>query len=264
MKIPCDAIQNNTCGIYIIRNLVNNKIYIGQSVDIKRRWQEHLRSGQPEKYNKKSLRDANTPIHRAMQKYGVNNFSIQILEVCSKENLNSKEKYWIKIFNATNKNFGYNITNGGQDNFALSHEQHSQAKLSQKQVNEIIELLRNSNLSLSEISKKYSNISKATLSMINQGKTWKNKNLIYPIRQTYKGSKGSKNPRARFTEEEVMELRKMYSQGLTLKNIPEKYKKIASDSAITAIFYGKTYKHLPIWDKKEKKWIEPCIDYSRG
>lgn len=66
MRIPCDAIQNNTCGIYIIRNLINNKVYIGQSVDIKRRWQEHLRSGQPEKYSKKSNRDLNTPIHKAM------------------------------------------------------------------------------------------------------------------------------------------------------------------------------------------------------
>lgn len=100
--------------------------------------------------------------------------------------------------------------------------------------------------------------------MINQGKIWKNKELNYPIRKTYTGSKGSKNPRACFTEKQVMELRKMYSQGLTLKDIPEKYRKIASDSAITAIFYGKTYKHLPIWNKKEKKWIEPCIDYSRG
>ena len=45
MKISCDAIHGNCCGIYLIRNLKNNKIYIGQSVDIKRRWQEHLRSG---------------------------------------------------------------------------------------------------------------------------------------------------------------------------------------------------------------------------
>jgi hypothetical protein len=47
-----------------------------------------------------------------------------------------------------------------------------------------------------------------------------------------------------------MEIRTLYSKGLTLKDIPDKYKKIASDSAITAILQGKTYKHLPIWDKK--------------
>ena len=49
-----------------------------------------------------------------------------------------------------------------------------------------------------------------------------------------------------------MELRTLYSKGITLKNIPDKYKIIASDSAITAILQGKTYKHLPIWDKKKQ------------
>lgn len=43
MKISCDAIPN-VCGIYLIRNDVNRKIYIGQSTSIKRRIAEHLRS----------------------------------------------------------------------------------------------------------------------------------------------------------------------------------------------------------------------------
>lgn len=262
MGIPCDAIQNNVCGIYLIRNLKNNKIYIGQSVDIKRRWQEHLRSGQPEKYCVKNNRDSKTPIHLAMQKYKIENFQIQILEICNREKLNEREKYWINIFNACDKNIGYNITSGGQDNFALKGEKHSQAKLTENEVKEIKKLLKNSSLNLSEISLKYHNISKSTISMINQGKIWYDKDTSYPIRKTYTGLRGSKNPRACFTEKQVMELRIMYSQGKTLKDVPQKYKNIASDNAILAIFYGKTYKHLPIWNKKEQKWIEPCIDYS--
>lgn len=264
MRIPCDTIQKNISGIYLIRNLINQKIYVGQSKDIKRRWQEHLRSGQPEKYNIKSTRDSKTPIHLAMQKYGVDNFTINILETCRIEQLNEREIYWIACLCANNSSVGYNITSGGQANFALAKEQHSQAKLTQSQVNEIIELLRSNQLSLSEISALYNNISNSTLSMINTGKTWHNNNLKYPIRPTYYGSKGSKNPKACFTEQQVMELREMYSQGKTLKDIPDKYKKIASDSAINAILYGKTYKHLPIWNKKEKKWIGPCIDYSQS
>ena len=58
MGIPCETLPTNCTGIYLIKNLVNNKIYIGQSVDIKRRIQEHLRSAQPEKYAKKSERDS--------------------------------------------------------------------------------------------------------------------------------------------------------------------------------------------------------------
>lgn len=52
-----------------------------------------------------------------------------------------------------------------------------------------------------------------------------------------------------------MEIRTLYSKGVTLKDIPQKYKNIASDSAISAILYGKTYKHLPIWDNKTQQWI---------
>ena len=260
MGISCDAIPN-VCGIYLIRNLKNNKIYIGQSVDIHRRWLEHLRSGQPEKYSRRSYRDTNVPLHRAMQKYGIDNFTITILEKCKKEELNEKEKYWISLMQSNNKIVGYNLTLGGQENFALKGEKHSQAKLTQQEVNEIIVLLQTTNLSLQEISNKYNKISKSTLSMINQGKIWKNSSLKYPLRQTYTGLKGSKNHKAKFTEQQVMEIRQLYSQGYTLKDIPQKYKDIASDSAITAILYGKTYKHLPIWNKKTQTWIEPCIDY---
>ena len=86
-----------------------------------------------------------------MQKYGIECFTITILEECSKEELNNKEQYWIKMFNATDKQIGYNLTEGGQNNFALKGEQHSQAKLTQVQVNEIYELLKNSDLSFPDV-----------------------------------------------------------------------------------------------------------------
>ena len=263
MKTSCDTIHNNCCGIYLIRNKINNKIYIGQSVDIKRRAQEHMRSGQPKKYKIKSERDSNTPIHLAMQKYGIQNFTINVLEECSRQELNDRERYWIAILNSTDPNIGYNLTSGGQENFALKGEAHSQAKLSQQDVNEIYYLLENSKLSFPEIAAKYK-VSNSCICMINTGKSWHSINRKYPIRITNSGSKGVKNPQSHFTEEEVMEIRKLYSQGVTYKNLPEYLLKKASESAIRAIQYGKTYKHLPYWSKKENKWIEPCIDYSPG
>lgn len=263
MKTSCDAIHNNCCGIYLIRNTLNNKIYVGQSVDIKRRAQEHMRAGQPEKYSIKSERDSNTPIHRAMQKYGIQNFTISVLEECSREQLNDRERYWIAILKATDSNIGYNLGLGGQDNFALKGETHSQAKLSQKDVNEIYDLLKNSTLSFPEIAANYK-VTNSSICMINTGKTWHSESEKYPIRITNSGSKGAKNPQSHFTEEEVMEIRKLYSQGITYKNLPERLTKKASESAVRAIQYGKSYQHLPIWSKKENKWIEPCIDYSSG
>lgn len=70
-----------SCGIYKITNLVNSKIYVGQSVDIERRFQKHLYAND------------DFIIHKAIKKYGRQNFSLQILEECSQELLNDREIY---------------------------------------------------------------------------------------------------------------------------------------------------------------------------
>ena len=251
-------------GIYLITNKVNGKKYIGQSVDVERRFSEHLRSGQPDKYVHKNERDIGTPIHLAMQKYGIENFSLTILEECLKDELNEKERYWISYYKSNEKQFGYNISSGGQESFGLKGESHSQAKLSQKDVDTIKNLLKNSDKNLNEILKIFPFVSKSTLSMINQGKTWFDEKETYPLRKLTTAHIGSANGRAKFTEEQVMEIREKYSKGTPPATLFLEYNYIASNSAISAILYGKTYKHLPIWNNSKKKWIEPCIDYPQS
>lgn len=245
-------------GIYLFTNLINGKNYIGQSVDIQRRYSEHLRSGQPEKYVMKNERDSNTPIHLAIQKYGVNNFSFRILEECSREQLNEREKYWIKMFRSNEKEYGYNVTEGGQESIGCKGENHSQAKLTQQDVDNIKILLKENKKSMTEIIDLYP-VSKSTISMINQGKIWAEPDEQYPLRQTYTGLQGSKNHKAKFTEEQVMEMRKLYASGKKPSEIYPLFNNIASNSAIEAILYGKTYTHLPIWKNKTKEWINPQI-----
>lgn len=101
-----------TMGIYKIENLVNHKIYIGQSVHIEHRIQEHV----SEAFHKNKTRLAyNSIIHKAMRKYGWDNFEWAILEECDYEYLDEKEKYWIKQLNSLAP-YGYNIMIGGQQN----------------------------------------------------------------------------------------------------------------------------------------------------
>lgn len=75
-------------GIYKITNLINNKIYIGQSVHIERRWSEHKSSV---KTNKRIYY-----LHKAMCKYGINNFKFEVLVECPKEDLDMLEIKYIK------------------------------------------------------------------------------------------------------------------------------------------------------------------------
>lgn len=99
-------------GIYKITNKQNNKVYIGQSIHIERRWQEHLN-------NVSSLR--NSAIYQAMRKYGVENFNFEIIEICKELELDEKEKYWIQYYDSYNN--GYNMTLGGESAYKYDYGQ---------------------------------------------------------------------------------------------------------------------------------------------
>ena len=100
-------IMNKICGIYIIRNKINNKMYVGQSVNIKARWSQHLDALNKNKH-------CNTHLQNSWNKYGKVNFEFIIQEECDECNLNKKEKYWIKHNETHDSKYGYNKTYGGE------------------------------------------------------------------------------------------------------------------------------------------------------
>lgn len=89
--------------IYKITNNINEKVYIGQTIGtLQNRWNHH---GIPKE---------KTYFAKAIRKYGRENFKIeQIDSATTKEELNEKEIYWIKFYDATNRDKGYNIKIGG-------------------------------------------------------------------------------------------------------------------------------------------------------
>ena len=86
-------------GIYKVTNKINGKVYIGQSVDIGRRWRQHMTA------------EDDIYFHKAIQKYGVENFEWEVIEKCKKSELDERESYWIEYYDSFNK--GYNCTKGG-------------------------------------------------------------------------------------------------------------------------------------------------------
>lgn len=99
-----------SCGIYKITNNINRKIYIGQSANIEKRWREHINASQHETYygHKKSL------LYPALNKYGIDNFSFEIIEECDISELDERECYWINYYKSNESLNGYNILSGGQ------------------------------------------------------------------------------------------------------------------------------------------------------
>jgi group I intron endonuclease len=90
--------------IYKITNLINGKIYVGQTIhSLQSRWLRHCR------------KSSNSVVSKAIRKHGEISFIVEILESCkSEKELDQRERYWISCFNSTVKMFGYNRTNGGQ------------------------------------------------------------------------------------------------------------------------------------------------------
>ena len=204
--------------LYKITNLINNKVYIGQTVHPEKRWWEHC--------NKAKTGYDNYPIHLAINKYGKENFCFEILEWS--DDYDNRERELIEQFNSLSPN-GYNLIAGGpspimygdlyliiqdlKDNILSDREiaikynltdkiiadinhgythvvegetyplriKKGRQKLTEEQANEIKELLKTTNLSYQTIANRY-NVTKGNIYQINRGTNFYREKDSYPIR----------------------------------------------------------------------------------
>lgn len=108
------------CGIYMIKNQYNDKVYIGQSKDIKHRWSTH-------RTELNANRHVNRHLQGAWNKYGANMFTFEILEECAQDQLDIKEKYYINLYNSYIN--GYNLDKGGNGVVGFKHTEDQLKKM---------------------------------------------------------------------------------------------------------------------------------------
>lgn len=103
------------CGIYKITCIINNKVYIGQSTDIEKRWKDHVIRLDNNSHD-------NSYLQNAWNKYGKEAFKFEIIEKCEKnfELLNAREIYWINYYEALKRSKGFNIASGGGNGYSLA------------------------------------------------------------------------------------------------------------------------------------------------
>ena len=105
-QFPLILQDKTKCGIYKITNLITDECYVGQSVDVYKRWNDHCKCGL----------GIDTPpgnkLYKAIQEYGLDNFTFELLTECKQAELNEKEKYFIELYQADT--FGYNSTGGNK------------------------------------------------------------------------------------------------------------------------------------------------------
>ena len=154
--------------IYMYTNLLNEKVYVGQTtLKLQRRHQKHL-----------SQLNDNTYFHRAIKKYGIENFKLEVLEDnIDLIELDNREKYWIKIKNAFYKNEkGYNLTQGGKWGSGTQ-------LICGAAEEDIKDLIETSDLTFQQIGDLYG-VSLSCISDINRGRTFFETDRDYPIRKT--------------------------------------------------------------------------------
>ena len=233
-------------GIYKITEKENPKMfYVGKSNDIERRFKEH---------KTKTYEQSRIPFDGYIKEKGIDAFTYEILEECSIEELSEREKYWVDKLDA--KASG-NKFEGGLRDVVGSHNPN--AKLTEEDVKKI-RIAYNNHKRQKDVYEEYKNIiTFQSFQNVWQGRSWSH---IMPEvfteenKQYYKTeqSKGEQGTGAKFTNEEVINIRKRYVNE-SAKNIYNDYKDRVSYQTFQQILWGRYYSELPIYKKKEKKWI---------
>lgn len=232
MKILVKDLEPNMMGIYKI-TFPNQKIYIGKSIDIKRRMFEH-----------NSISANKTPCDNAVNKYG-KIIEIEILEFINNiAELNEREKYWIQYYNSTDRRIGYNISAGGEnDGF-------NKAIFTKEQVIDIRKR-RFYGERKKDVYKDYNHFSFASFENIWLGRGYNNIGTQYLIkphsksRQLYssEANDGLKNGRAKCSREEILIIRNRYDNGETFASISKDFPNISA-STIRRIALRESYKNV--------------------
>ena len=225
-----DNCPNNLSGIYLI-TFPNGKIYIGLSNNIKRRIKEH------------NTESRQALLYKVIQKYG-KIFEFDVLEEIdsiNRELLLKKEEEYIAKYKSNQKEFGYNLTPGGNTYMKYYNPN---ALFSEADLENIKEELLNSSLSELEIAQNY-NCSQDTIIRINTGKYYFNNKWNYPIRKNKKFQNGEKNPNALLRDNQYNEIISLLkNSSLSMKEIAQQFN--CSSSLISSINRGVTRKQKNI------------------
>lgn len=101
------------CGVYVLHNKVNGKVYVGQSIHINRRFSEHKKSAK---------RGDKSYLYASMRKYGQDAFSCEVAEECAPEILDEREGHWMAVYDCRNPEKGYNFMPHGQRGRVMNTE----------------------------------------------------------------------------------------------------------------------------------------------
>ena len=229
-------------GIYKITNKLNGHIYIGLSKNIEERWKKHC-----QKYKNPNDKEYKKYLYRAFRKYGIDNFTFEVIEECEEKELCNREIYWISYYDSYAN--GYNETPGGEI-ICDGGENHPNHKLTEKDIINIRTYYKNK-ARKKDIYNLYKNkIGESGFSKIWKGETWQK---IMPEVYTEENKKfhknntantGSSNGRARLTEQDVKNIRLRRKKGENIRKVYEDYRDKITYGSFTNVWTYQNWKNI--------------------
>ena len=231
--------------IYQITNLINNKIYIGQTNNITKRWSNHRCCNSP-----------NMIIAKAIKKYGINNFKFEVLfKGLSEEEANEKEILLIKEKNCKIPH-GYNICDGGNGTMGVQKfgSDNSNSHLTEEEAQYILD---NRNIPMYVLYDDFRDkISYQTFKNIYNHKTYTNLEAhseIYPYNFEFSCQF---NNGSVLEYDDIIDIRKRYSNGEYWKNVFQDYKNIYPDEwSFWNVYNGNRFRYVmpEVFSEENKK-----------
>jgi group I intron endonuclease len=208
--------------IYVIQNKLNNKLYVGKTSNLSRRWREHKKvaEGGKEKYGKNFR-----AIHAAIKKYGEDNFSFFDIESWEEElEAYEAEMFWIEYFQSYQKNIGYNETMGGKGaqsgnknpRFGKPVSDETRQKLSKSRKGKKPSLGTKQS---AETKAKWSTQRKGSgNAMYGKHHSDEGKQNISSAKKASDKNRGEKHHLATITNEQALEIRNIFAEGKLIKS----------------------------------------------
>ena len=239
--------------------------YIGQSVNIHKRWLEHKRE-----LNKRTHH--NNHLQNAWNKYGEHNFIFRVIELCDKESLDYLEQLWVSKLKTLDRNFGYNI--GTPGNCCMRNRKHT--KESRKKMSVWRKEHTRGKLN-GFYGKKHTRKTLDKISQLLKGKFAGENNPMYGKPSPMRGKKmpiesrkkmvenhanfsGENHPRSKLKEQDVKQIIEMLLNGEKSKDISIKFN--VSKSCIDGIRSHKNWKYLTKGINFKHRLAETTISQS--
>lgn len=251
-------------GIYEIRNIINNKVYIGSSKDVYERWKKH-------KNDLKNHNHHSEHLQHAWNKYGEKNFKFSIIEKCQFNDLIIREQYYIDYYKSSECDYGYNMSKiAGRP--CLTKEQLSKMSkslsekfkgencwcniYSEEQILSLIKDLKTGNYSYKQLSDIHK-ISYDIVASVASHSSWKylTKNIDFPK------PKISTRKNVKLSENDIKRIITLIFSGYQNKDIADMYS--VHPKTISDIRNHKTWTHLTsdiIFQKSKRIYKNKYID----